>query len=420
MHYDAIVIGAGPGGYSLAEALAAGGLRTAVIERDEPGGTCLNRGCIPTKTFCASGSAPWPEAAAKAREVVQELREGIRGLLAGVEYIHGDARLLPGSRVEVNGSELRADRIFIATGSAPARLPIPGADLALDSTQFLALDQLPDSVAIIGAGVIGLEFASILLDKGVEVTVIEYCKEILPPADAEVAKRLRSLMKRRGAEFITGAAVKAIKPGFSVEYEGKKGPASVEAALVIMATGRRPVLPEGCSEAGIALTPRGFIAVDPATMETSVPGIYAVGDCNGLCLLAHAAEAQGARARGLDVNLDAMPSVVFTRPACAWVGPTEEQLAAEGTGYRAAKALYASNGKAMADGTTEGFVKVLADPASGRILAVHILGASADALIGEATLAVASGLTVRDIALRTVHPHPTLTELFASACRNLL
>lgn len=418
MKYDAIVIGAGPGGYELAAALAAKGKRTAIVERDEPGGTCLNRGCIPTKALCASGEKPWCESRAKADEVIAVLRDGVRAVLSGVDYIQGDARLLEGCRIEVNGEEHAADSIYIATGSAPAVLPIEGAELAIDSTRFLALDEIPERVAIIGAGVIGLEFAGILIEKGVDVTVLEYCKEILPPADKEIAKRLQSLLKRRGVKFITGAAVKAIRPGFTLEYEGKKGITEVEADLVVMAVGRRAVVPAGAVEAGLKLTPRGFIEVDPRTMHTNLPGVYAIGDCNGLCLLAHAASAQGRVALGEEVEMAAMPSVVFTHPPCAWVGKTEEELAAAGLEYVVGKAMYAGNGKAMADGTTDGFIKVLADKATGRLLGVHILGASADALIGEATLAVALGLSCGTLAKKIIHPHPTLTELLAQACEN--
>ncbi len=376
--YDAIVIGAGPGGYELAAALAAAGKRTAIIERDEPGGTCLNRGCIPTKALCSSGTAPWGESASRANAVIAELRESVRAVLKDVDYIKANAKLKPGLTVSAGADELTADSIYIATGSEPSRLDIPGAELALDSTQLLASEEIPGRVAIIGGGVIGLEFACILADKGAEVTVIEYCKEILPTADKEIAKRLQSLLKRRGITFVTGA--------------------------------------EGCLEAGVELDAKGFIKTDAATMETTAKGIYAIGDCNGRCLLAHAASAQGRVARGLQVAMEAMPSVVFTHPPCAWTGRTEEGLAAEGIDYACGKTMYAGNGKAMADDTPEGFVKVLSERASGRILGVHIVGAAADSIIGEATLAIAAGLDATTVGTRVIHPHPTLCEVFSSAC----
>lgn len=414
--YDAIVIGAGPGGYELAAALAAAGKRTAIIERDEPGGTCLNRGCIPTKALCSSGTAPWGESASRANAVIAELRESVRAVLKDVDYIKADAKLKPGLTVSAGADELTADSIYIATGSEPSRLEIPGAELALDSTQLLASEEIPGRVAIIGGGVIGLEFACILADKGAEVTVIEYCKEILPTADKEIAKRLQSLLKRRGITFVTGTAVKAVKAGYTVEYEGKKGPAAIEADMVVMAVGRKAVVPEGCIEAGVELDAKGFIKTDAATMETTAKGIYAIGDCNGRCLLAHAASAQGRVARGLQVAMEAMPSVVFTHPPCAWTGRTEEELAAEGIDYACGKTMYAGNGKAMADGTPEGFVKVLSERASGRILGVHIVGAAADSIIGEATLAIAASLDATTVGTRVIHPHPTLCEVFSSAC----
>ncbi|MDE6311179.1 MAG: NAD(P)/FAD-dependent oxidoreductase [Muribaculaceae bacterium] len=418
MKFDALVIGAGPGGYTLAAGLAAEGLRTAIVEKSLPGGTCLNRGCIPTKTLCASGDAPWAEAMQHVRDITDTLRGDVRAALSGVEFIEGEAALLPERKVRVGENVYSAERIYIATGSAPASLPISGAELAIDSNEFLKLETLPQRVAIIGAGVIGLEFASILADKGVDVTVLEYCKEILPPADKDVAKRLRSILKRRGIAFLTGVTVNAIHPGFAVDYEDRKGISTLDTDLVIMAVGRRPVVPEGCAETDVELTPRGFIKVDPSTMATSAEGIYALGDCNGLCMLAHAAEAQARILLGKNVNMQAMPSVVFTHPACAWVGPTEESLEADGQAFISGKALYAGNGKALADGASEGFVKVLADPDSRRILAVHILGEDADALIGEATLAVALGADIDTLASYVIHPHPTLTELLATACGN--
>lgn len=415
-HFEALVIGAGPGGYELVAALARRGLQTAIIEEYEPGGTCLNRGCVPTKALCASGDASWSESKAHATEVIAQLRSDIRSLLRDVEWIQGRARMLPGREVAVGDDIFSADRIFIATGSRPAALPVEGWEFTVDSTQFLELDGLPKSAVIIGAGVIGLEFAGIMARKGVDVTLVEYCPEILPPADRDVSKRLQSMLKRQGIVSICGARVTKILPGGTVCYEGKRGQAEVSGEMVLGAVGRRAVVPEGCTEAGIELTERGFIKVNPATMATTAEGIYAIGDCNGLCLLAHAASAQGRLAIGEKVDMSAMPSVVFTHPPCSWVGATEQQLKDRGTEYVVGKAMYAGNAKAMADGTTEGFVKVLAEKNTRRILGVHMLGVAADSMIGEATMAVALGLTADTVASEIIHPHPTLTELFPSAC----
>ena len=425
--FDIIVIGAGPGGYSLAAEAAAQGLRTLIIEKAEAGGTCLNRGCIPTKCLLASAqAAPRPEysdAHARMRTIINGLRKGVDASIAGCTVLSGNARLVPGPAVEVDGQIYTAPKIVIATGSVPASLPIPGADLAINSDRLLSLSEVPSSAVIIGGGVIGIEFACILSAFGCAVTVIEYCPEILPPFDAEVAKRLRSLLTRRGIAINTGCAVEAIEQcaegGVIVRYSGKKGQAEAKAQTAIMAVGRRPCLPEGCEEIGLQLTPRGAIAVDPRTMATSVEGIYAIGDVNGLCMLAHAAEAQGRVVMGHDVDLDAMPSAVFSIPECAMVGPTEAQLKALGIDYASGKAMYAGNGKAAAMGATDGFVKVLCSKGDGRLLAFHAIGAHASDLCAEATACIALGATASDIACRIVHGHPTLSELLPTACRNL-
>ncbi|MDE5555092.1 MAG: NAD(P)/FAD-dependent oxidoreductase, partial [Muribaculaceae bacterium] len=344
---EIIIIGGGPGGYEVAAELAANGHKVILIERDRLGGTCLNRGCIPTKCLCASASAAMTVASAadfgvdvssfsvdygkaveRANGVINQLRDGIDAMLRDVEVIKGEASLKPDKIVVVNGEEISAERIIIATGSRPAVLDIPGAKFAVTSDEFLSLTEIPQRVAIIGGGVIGLEFASILAAFGREVTVIEFCKEVLPPFDTEIAKRLRTALTRRGIKFMTSTKVIAIEKGLRIIYEGKRGKDSLECDLAVMAVGRRPVLPDGIKEAGIELTERGFIKVDEL-METSVRGIYAVGDVNGLCMLAHAASAQARRAIGSDVNLDVIPSAVFTQPEAAMVGMTEEQAKAK-------------------------------------------------------------------------------------------
>lgn len=437
--FDLIVIGAGPGGYEIAAEEAAKGRRVAIVERDSLGGTCLNRGCIPTKCLCASADTihtvknaavfgveasvagfSYPAAAARMHEVVDGLRQGVETLLSGCTVIRGEARLLGSGKVAVGGDTYSAEKILIATGSRPAMLPVDGAEKALSSDDVLALDSLPASAVIIGAGVIGMEFASILNAFGVEVTVIEYCKEILPPFDREVAKRLRSMLSRRGIKIIVGAAVKTIgSDGRSVTYAGKRGDECVEAESVIMAVGRRPVLPDGLDAAGVELTERGFIKVD-TRMRTTAPGIYAVGDCNGLCMLAHAAAAQARVALAGDgeavPDLDVMPSAVFTTPELAMVGLTEEQCEARGIEFDTRKSLYAANGKARAMGATDGFVKVLTDRSpERRILGVHIIGAHASDLCAEAAAIMATDPSATRAKARIIHGHPTLSEVLAAA-----
>ena len=425
---DLIIIGAGPGGYHVAAGEAAKGKRVVLIERDaHPGGTCLNRGCIPTKALCACASlielikgagefgievaALEPDFSAahgRAERVMEELRSGITSMLKSVEVIHGEASLAPGPAVRVNGMEFTADKILIATGSKPAPLRCEGGEYALSSDDVLALDTLPESAVIIGAGVIGLEFACILNAYGVHVTVLEYCKEVLPGQDAEMAKRLRTSLTRKGIKIVTGARVDKIDSDGTVTYEGKKGQEKVKAQTVIAAVGRRPVLPPGIEETGIELTGRGFIAVND-NMETSVPGVYAVGDVNGISMLAHSATAQARRAVGEDVDLSVIPGVVFTSPEFASVGLTEEAAKEQGHEIKVIKKPYGSNGKALADGADQGLVKIITDTA-GRILGVHILGAHASDLITEATIAISTGMTLEKLA-SIIHPHPTLSEL---------
>ena len=437
-HTDLLIIGGGPGGYEIAAEAARAGRQVTLIERDLLGGTCLNRGCIPTKCLCASAStiltvknasefgvdisgytADYSRAAERMSKVVEQLRRGIDTLLKGVTVVHGEARLASGRRVIVGDEVYQAEQILIATGSRPASLPIEGAEKAMSSDDFLKLTSLPSRICIIGGGVIGMEFASILAAFGVEVTVVEYCKEILPPFDKEVAKRLRTSLSRRGVKTIVGAAVTAIRDAddsaMQVVYNGKKGEESVSCDAVIMAVGRRPVVPEGCEEAGVSLTSRGFIDTDD-DMATSAEGIYAVGDVNGRCMLAHAAAAQARVALGEDVDLEFIPSAVFTIPECAMCGLTEEQCEAEGIEYATAKSMFAANGKALAMGEGEGFVKIIYSTATRLMLGCHIIGPHAADIVAEATAFMVDGTNIDEIAKAVVHGHPTLSEALAAAC----
>ena len=435
---DLIIIGAGPGGYELAARRAAAGDSVVIIEDRQVGGTCLNRGCIPTKCLCRSAevlktvreadifgvsagevTVDYSRAVARMNSVVDGLRQGVETLLKGCEVVNGRGELTADGNVRVGESIFAAPRIVIATGSNPAMLPIPGAELAMTSDELLAMETLPESMAIIGGGVIGLEFASIMNEFGVKVTVIEYCKEILPPFDKDVAKRLRSLLSRRGVSFITGSAVTGItknETGLTVTYDSKKGPQSIEVRTVLMAVGRRPVLPAGIDDAGIEVSPRGFIVTDE-NMMTTRPGVYAVGDCNGRMMLAHAASAQAEKLYDASVNLDVFPSAVFTVPEAAMVGKTQDQLEADGVSFKTSKSLFAANGKAQALGEPDGFVKVLYDPETRKMLGCHIIGPHAADLIHEAAIAMANGLTIDQLGHVTVHGHPTLGETLASACR---
>lgn len=437
--FDNIIIGAGPGGYDLAATLADKGESVLIAERDKLGGTCLNRGCIPTKCLVATAEAvisakeapalgvevadisvDFSIAAKRMNEVVTGLRDGVKSDLSMCQIIEGEATLLPDMQIKVDDETFKATkRLVIATGSKPAVLPIEGAELAATSDDVLSIQSLPKSVIIIGGGVIGMEFASIFSALGVKTTVIEYCKEILPPFDAEVAKRLRMIMTRRGINIVTGAAVNKIEKTdsgkFNASYAGKKGQTYVEAEYIVMATGRRPVLPEGLIEAGIKLNAKGFIEVDNG-MNTNVKGIYAIGDVNGLSMLAHSAIAQGRVVAENDEELfnpKTVPSIVFSHPEVAMIGLTP--TAAEGAGlhYKTEKRLYASNGKAQAMGKTDGFIKftVLPDE-NDRIIGISIIGAHAADLIAEATILVTDGVSLNEIDNKYIHAHPTLSELF--------
>lgn len=433
---DIIIIGAGPGGYELAAKAASRGLAVTLIERDELGGTCLNRGCIPTKALlrsaevasiaghaadfgiCVGEVTPdFAKAVARKDAILGELREGISGMLtaAGVEVIKGNAVFTARDVVEVDQDSYSAPKIVIATGSQPAKLDIPGAELAVTSDELLNLTALPGSMVIIGGGVIGMEFAGIMYEFGVKVTVIEYCKEILPPFDRDIAKRLRTALSRRGVDIIVDAKVTSIESG-CVNYERKGKEAVVETEMVMMAVGRRPVIPEMPDDMQLELN-RGFVKVDDC-MATTVGGVYAIGDVNGRCMLAHAASAQGDIVLGDARRLDVIPSAVFTNPECAMVGLTEEQCKEAGLDIKIGKAMFRANGKALALGETDGLVKLIAEAGTGHILGCHIMGPHASDLIQIVADMMAVDATVADLC-RAVYGHPTLSEVILAAAAAL-
>ena len=426
--FDIIIIGAGPGGYETAAEAAAHGLTVGIVERDQMGGTCLNRGCIPTKALCRNA------------EVVNLMREAeVWGVKTGemafdyapvferkeavVKPIKGEASLKDANTVVVNGEEYQAKNIIIATGSAPRGLPIEGADLAMTSDDILAMETLPKSLCIVGGGVIGMEFAAVFSTFGVEVTVIEYCKEILPPFDKDVAKRLKTVLSKRGIKIITSAAVNGItkgEDGLTVTYELKGKPQSVTCEKVLMSVGRQPVLPEGLDAVGVTVGRRG-IEVDD-NMMTNVKGVYAIGDVNGRMMLAHAASAQGQRAlnailgKADEIKLDIVPSAVFTVPELAMVGLTEEQCAEKGLDVTVKKSFFRSNGKAVAMNETDGLIKMIVENTTRQIVGCHICGAHAADLIQEVVTAMNAGATV-DLLSRSIHGHPTLSEVMLTAAR---
>lgn len=420
------------------------GLTVGIVERDQMGGTCLNRGCIPTKALCRNAevvgnlqeAAVWgiqtPEftfdfAAAMARkdEVVNQLRDGVKQLMQspGITAIEGEARFIDAHTIEVGGEKHDAKNIVIATGSAPKGLPIPGAELAMTSDDILSMTELPQSLCIVGGGVIGMEFAAIFNTYGVEVTVVEFCKEILPPFDKDIAKRLKQTLSKRGIKVITQAAVKAIATaddGLTVTYDLKGKEQSLVAERVLMSVGRQPVLPAGLDTIGVTVSRRGIEVND--RMQTNVEGVYAIGDVNGRMMLAHAASAQGEVAlatiqgRPCHIRLDIVPSAVFTVPELSMVGLTEEQCAEQGLEVIVKKAFFRSNGKAVSMAETDGLVKMIVDAKSRQIVGCHICGAHAADLIQEVVMAMNAGCTVDQLA-HSIHGHPTLTEVVMAAAR---
>ena len=428
---DLIIIGAGPGGYRAAEYAAKQGLKVTIFEGGEVGGTCLNVGCIPTKTYVHS--ATFAEVRERMAAVITQLRAGVEGILShpNITLVREKAIFVDSNTIEASpsGEVWRGVNIIIATGSETKWLPIPGADdpCVVDSTGLLNLDTLPKRLCIIGAGVIGMEFASVFRRFGSEVTVIEYLKECLPALDSDIAKRLRKQMEKDGITFHMQCAVKQIVDG-EVFFETKKGQTeSVEADVILMATGRKPRT-EGLNlEAlGITLAPNGAIPVDDnfqiVNCKLSNGKCFAIGDVNGKQMLAHAAEMQAVRAvnhilgktDGIDFNI--MPAAIFTSPEAACVGPTEDQLKEQGVEYVCKKSFWRANGKALAMGETDGLLKLFASP-EGRILGCHAYGAHSADIVQEVSVLMCKKTTLSEFA-DMVHIHPTLSEILKSAAED--
>ena len=365
---DLIIIGAGPGGYRAAEYAAKQGLKVVIFEGAEVGGTCLNVGCIPTKTYVHS--ATFAEARERMAQVVPQLRQGVEGILS-----HPNITL-------VN------------------------------------LETLPKRLCIIGAGVIGMEFASVFNRFGSEVTVIEFLKECLPALDSDIAKRLRKQMEKEGIFFNMQCGVKQIADG-EVFFENKKGQTErIEADVILMATGRKPRVQADFAKAGIDYDERQGVKVNEH-FDTNVKGVYAIGDCNARQMLAHAAEMQAVHVvnqilgKTDGIRFDIMPAAIFTSPEAACVGPTEDQLKAQGIAYECRKSFWRANGKALAMGETEGMLKLFVNPV-GEILGCHAYGAHSADIIQEVSVLMCKHTTLSEPA-DMVHIHPTLSEILKSA-----
>ncbi len=428
MKTDLIIIGSGPGGYKAAEYAAKKELTVVVFEGAYAGGTCLNCGCIPTKTFCHEASLEtkdFTKATLRKNEVVNMLRNGVEQLMAapGITFIKGWARLADSHTVicvtDSSEETYTADYIIIATGSKAKILPIDGitSPNVVTSTELLNIDFVPKNLVIVGAGVIGLEFASIFNRFGSTVTVVEFMKECLPAMDTDIAKRLRKSLEKQGITFYMQAGVKTINEQ-NVIFERKGKDVSIPADIVLIATGRQANTDGLCLDAaGIEESKTGIIVDE--NMRTNVNNIFAIGDVNGKCLLAHAATMQGIKAvnnilkeKGIDatdnIRLDIMPAAVFTTPEAAGVGYTEEQCKQQGLDYRCLKSFYRANGKALSMNETDGIVKLIIN-SDNRIIGAHVLGPHAADIVQEVTVLMNFNATLSQLK-DIVHIHPTLSE----------
>jgi dihydrolipoamide dehydrogenase len=450
MSYDLVVIGTGPAGYVCAIRAAQLGLKTAVIEKDKTfGGTCLNVGCIPSKALLHA-SHLFEEAAhdfagmgigvskpkLDLKQMLSFKQEGVDGNVKGVDFlfkknkidaIKGTGKITGPGKIDVGGKTVEAKHIVIATGSDVARLK--GIEIdekrVVSSTGALALDKVPGKLLVVGAGVIGLELGSVWRRLGAEVQVVEFLDRILPGMDGEVARQFQRILEKQGMTFKLGSKVTA------VDTKGKTLKATVEPAaggkaetldadVVLVAIGRVPYTEGlGLKEAGVELDERGRVKVDDH-FQTNVKGIFAIGDVIRGPMLAHKGEDEGVAVAELiagkagHVNYDAIPNVIYTYPEVASVGKTEEELKQAGIAYRVGKFPFTANGRAKVNKTTDGFVKILADDKTDKVLGAHIIGPDAGTMITEITIAMEFSGSAEDIA-RTCHPHPTLSEAVKEA-----
>lgn len=442
--FDVAIIGGGPGGYTAAIRLAQLGKKCILIEKDQIGGTCLNRGCIPTKSLLHSAEiyrtvkeagkygvkADTPEFAykkfsEKKDSVVSKLRQGVAYLekKAGVEVVKGTASFKDAKTLLIGEEEIIADNIIIATGSIPSTIPIPGIQTpgVIDSDAALSMTECPKSIVIIGGGVIGVEFATLYLSLDVKVTIIEMLPELLPPVDAEIAALMRRELTKNGVDIFVNAKVTSVEPGIIVHFE-HDGNKSVQADTCIVAVGRKPVTDGLNLESAGVMMNRGFIEVDDH-MRTNISGIYAIGDVTGKMQLAHVASAQGLVAAhnitGQDKTMryDVIPSCVYSSPEIAGVGLTESQAKEKGHGINIGRFMPAANGRSLIMGETSGSVKIITDKGSGQILGCHMMAPRATDIIGELCAFMNAQGTIETLC-DTVHAHPTVSEMIMEAAHD--
>jgi dihydrolipoamide dehydrogenase len=448
--FDVIILGAGPGGYVSAIRCAQLGLKTAVVEgRDTLGGTCLNVGCIPSKAMLnathhlhevhenfekmglmgSKTTVDWAKMLDYKQDVVNGNTKGIEFLFKKnkVTWLKGWGSIPAAGQVKVGDEVHTAKNIVIATGSEPSSLPGVTVDekIVVTSTGALELAAIPKSMVVIGAGVIGLEMGSVYARLGTQVTVVEYLDAITPGMDAEVAKSFQKILTKQGLKFILGAAVQKVdagKKGAKVTYKLRKDESEVtlDADVVLVATGRKPYTAGlGLEALGVEMLPRGQVKTD-AHFQTNIKGLYAIGDAIVGPMLAHKAEDEGMAVAEImagkagHVNYSVIPGVVYTSPEVASVGATEEQLKEQGRAYKVGKFPFMGNARAKTVFQADGFVKILADAATDRILGAHIIGPAAGDLIHEVCVAMEFGASAQDLAL-TCHAHPTYSEAVREA-----
>ena len=449
MDYKITVIGAGPGGYTAAIRAAHLGAKVCLIEKADLGGVCLNRGCIPTKTLLKSAqkwqelqhcadyglsadnlSFDFAKVSARKQTVIKQLRDGVAQLIKSnkIDLKIGTAKLIDAHTIDINGEQIHSEYIIIASGSRAATPPIPGTDLSgvLTSDSLLELDKEPSSMLIIGAGVVGVEFAGIFAAFGTAVTLVEMAPTILPGTDADIPKRLGPALRKQGIKTIPSAKVLSIEQtdsGLCVTVESKGKTEQITVEKVLVASGRIPVLHElGLDNAAIEHTKHGITVNEH--LQTNIPHIYAIGDITNKLMLAHVASTQAMVAAehimGISSAMDyaVVPSCIFTTPEIAGVGLTEQQAAAQNIAVKISKFNFAGNGKAISMGETDGLVKIIADANTHRVLGMHIIGAHASDLIMEGALAIKQGLTAEQLA-HTIHPHPTLSEVILEAAHGI-
>ncbi|MCM1291814.1 MAG: dihydrolipoyl dehydrogenase [Prevotella sp.] len=450
MHSDLIIIGAGPGGYETAVAAANRGLNVTVFEGANLGGTCLNEGCIPTKCLCRNAemvsqfknasefgiddftfTLDYNKVVERKNEVVDKLRQGIDALFktAKVNHIHKFVKFKDNHTVSDGENDWTADNIIIATGSTSKSLPIPGHDLECvkDSTDLLNIDYIPESLTIIGGGVIGMEFAAIFNSFGSKVTVIEFMKQILPPFDADIAKRLKQALSKKGVKIITSAAAKKIEQNedyqIVVTYESKGKEEQVTSSDLLMAVGRTPRLNDlNLEAAGVQYSPKGIVVDD--NMQTSAQNVYAIGDVNARMMLAHVASFQGLRAinhiqgQQDDIRFDIVPSAVFTVPECGMVGMTEEQCKANGIDTLIGQSFFRANGKSLAMGEPDGLVKLIFRKDSGLLIGAHIMGIEACDLAQQCADLMNRQTTLTQMR-QIIFSHPSVSEVLLAATHSV-